>query len=321
MAGRNHVQRYFFRVPAGSPVLKVDLTGPSPDPGTGQVRFLRFHPWGLGIDSNASTSCYMPVVAGCSTGNPLSRTAADATEGVWEVTVEARRTSDVPWAPFTLTASLYGVSISPDPDIIPNAQVGVPVPRSYALTNNFGGFVGKATGSGLGSARRGVFTIANHELQHYTTTIPVGTTSFRATIGNPSDPAADLDLFVFRCSDPSCTTRTEVGRSADGDSEESVTLTNPAAATYQVDVDGFAVPAGSTTYDYVDVFANPALGSVSITDADAQRNPGATWTVPGSVLVNQIPEAGRVMLGNVRVVTNGSVQVGSADVVVEHVSP
>jgi hypothetical protein len=321
MAGRNHVQRFFFRVPAGSPVLKVDLTGPSPDPGTGQVRFLRFHPWGLGIDSNASTSCYMPPVAGCSTGSPLSRTAADATAGVWEVTVEARRTSDVAWAPFTLTASLFGVSVSPDPDIIPEAQVGVPIPRSYTLTNNFGGFVGKATGSGLGSARRGVFTIANHELQHYTTTIPAGTTSFRATIGNPSDPAADLDLFVFRCSDPSCTTRTLVGQAADGDSEESVTIQNPVAATYQVDVDGFSVPAGSTTYDYVDVFSNPGLGSVSITDVDAQRNPGATWTVPGSVLVNQIPEAGRVMLGNVRVVTNGSVQVGSGDVVVEHVSP
>jgi subtilisin family serine protease len=321
MAGRNHVQRFFFRVPAGSPVLKVDMTGPSPDPGTGQVRFLRFHPWGLGVDSNASTSCYMPVVAGCATGDPLSRTWPDSTEGVWEVTVEARRTSDVPWAPFTLTASLFGVDVDPNPDIIENAQVGVPVPRSYTLTNNFGSFVGRATGSGLGSARRGVFTIANHELQHYTTTIPAGTTSFRATIGNPSDPAADLDLFVFRCSDPTCTTRTNVGQSADGDSEESVTLTNPIAATYQVDVDGFAVPAGSTTYDYVDVFANPGLGSVSITDADAQRNQGSTWTVPGSVLVSQVPEAGRVMLGNVRVVTNAGVQVGSGDVVVENVTP
>ncbi len=321
MAGRNHVQRFFFRVPAGNPVLKVDMTGPSDNPGTGQVRFLRFHPWGLGVDNNASTSCYMPAVAGCSTGDPLSRTWPDATEGVWEVTVEARRTSDVPWAPFTLTASLFGVDVSPDPDIIPNAQVGVPVPRSYTMTNNFGSFVGRATGSGLGSARRGVFTIANHELQHYTTTIPAGTTSFRATIGNPSDPAADLDLFVFRCSDAICTTRTEVGQSADGDSEESVTLTNPIAATYQVDVDGFAVPAGSTTYDYVDVFANPALGSVTVTDADAQRNQGSTWTAPGSVLVSQVPEAGRVMLGNVRVVTNAGVQVGSADVVVEHVSP
>jgi hypothetical protein len=321
MAGRNHAQRFFFRVPAGNPVLKVDMTGPSNEPGTGQVRFLRFHPWGLGVDSNASTSCYMPVVAGCSTGSPLSRTWPDATEGVWEVTVEARRTSDVPWAPFTLTASLFGVDVSPDPDVIPNAQVGVPVPRSYTMTNNFGSFTGRATGSGLGSARRGVFTIANHELQHYTTTIPAGTTSFRATIGNPSDPAADLDLFVYRCSDASCTTRTLVGQSADGDSEESVTLTNPTAATYQVDVDGFAVPAGSTTYDYVDVFANPALGSVTVTDSDALRNQGATWTAPGSVLVSQVPEAGRVMLGNVRVVTSTGVQVGSADVVVEHVTP
>ena len=104
-----------------------------------------------------------------------------------------------------------------------------------------------------------MFTIANHELQHYTTTIPAGTTSFRATIGNPSDPAADLDLFVYRCSDATCATRTLVGQAADGDSEESVTLTNPIAATYQVVVDG-SVPAGSTTYDYVDVFANPALG-------------------------------------------------------------
>jgi hypothetical protein len=321
LAGRNHVQRFFFRVPEGNPVLKVDLSGPSPDPGTGQVRFLRFHPWGLPVDNNASTSCYMPPVAGCSTGDPLSRTWADSTAGVWEVTVEARRTSDVDWAPFTLTASLFGVTITPDPDVISNAQVGVPVPRSYTLHNDFGSFTGRATGSGLGSARRGVFTIANHELQHYTTTIPAGTTSFRATIGSPSDPAADLDLYVYRCSDSTCGTRTRVGQSADGDSEESVTLVNPAAATYQVDVDGFAVPSGSTTYNYVDVFANPGLGSVSVTDADALHPTGSTWTVPGSVTAGAVPETGRVLLGNVFAVTAAGVQVGSSEVVVEHVTP
>ena len=205
--------------------------------------------------------------------------------------------------------------------MIPNAQVGVPVPRSYTMTNNFGTFTGRAVGSALGSARRGVFTIANHELQDYTTTIPAGTTSFRATIGSPSDPAADLDLFVYRAAMRAARrARRSAGR-ADGDSEESVTMRTRRPARRQVDVDGFAVPAGSTTYDYVDVFANPALGSVTVTDADAQRNPGATWTAPGSVLVSQVPEAGRVMLGNVRVVTNAGVQVGSADVVVEHVSP
>jgi subtilisin family serine protease len=320
LIGRNQTLHYFFRVPAGNPVLKVDMTGPSDAPGTGQVRFLRFHPWGLGVDSNASTSCYVPVVAGCSTGDPLSRTWADATEGVWEVTVEARRTSDVAFAPFTLTASLFGVAVSPNPDVIASAQRGVPVARSYTLTNNFGSFTGRATGSGLGSARRGVFSIANHNLQHYTTTIPAGTTSFRATIGSPSDPAADLDLFLYRCSDATCVTRTLVGQNADGDSEESVTIANPVAATYQVDVDGFAVPAGTTTYNYVDVFENPALGSVSITDADALRPAGSSWTVPGSVTALQVPEAGRVLLGSVNVVTSAGVQVGHGDVVINNVT-
>jgi hypothetical protein len=321
LAGRNHVQRFFFRVPAGNPVLKVDMTGPDENPGTGQVRFLRFHPWGLGIDSNASTSCYAPPVAGCATGSPYSRTVDGATEGVWEVTVEARRTSDVAWAPFTLTASLYGVAVTPNPDVIPTAQVGVPVPRSYSFQNNFSTFTGHAVGSDLGSARRGVFTIANHEQQTYNTTIPAGSTSFRATIGSPSDAAADLDLFVYQCSDPSCVTKTERGRSADGDSEESVTIPNPAAGTWQVLVDGFAVPAGTTTYNYVDIFANAGLGTVLVNDPVAPHPGGSSWTANGSVTAQAIPETGRVLLGKVSVVTDSAFTVGSADVVVEHVTP
>ncbi len=320
-AGRNHVQHFFFRVPAGNPVFKVSMSGPDGTPGTGQVRFLRFHPWGLGIDSNASTSCYAPPVAGCATGSEYSRTVTDATAGVWEVTVEARRTSDVDWAPFTLTASLYGVAITPNPDVIPNAQVGVPVPRSYSLHNNFSTFTGRAVGSDLGSARRGVFTIANHAQQTYITTIPAGSTSFRATIGGPSDAAADLDLFVYSCSDPSCTTTTLRGQSADGDSEESVTIANPAAGTWLVLIDGFAVPAGTTTYNYVDIFANSTLGTVAVTDADASHPGGSTWAVPGSVTAGAVPEAGRVLLGAVNVVTTGGDTVGSADVVVENVTP
>jgi hypothetical protein len=213
------------------------------------------------------------------------------------------------------------VAITPNPDVIPNATVGVPVPRSYSFQNNFATFTGNAVGSDLGSARRGVFTIADHELQHYTTTIPAGSTSFRATIGSPSDAAADLDLFVYQCSDSSCSTRTERGRSADGDSEESVTIANPAAGTWQVDVDGFAIPAGTTTYNYVDIFANAGLGSVTVTDPVAPHPGGSSWTADGSVVALAIPETGRVLLGTVSVVTDGGFSVGSADVVVEHVSP
>ena len=321
--GRNQVLRYFVRVPEGNPVLKVDFSGPDDTPGTGQARFLTFHPYGVGIESNQSTSCYAPPPpgGGCAAGSPYSRTVAGAQAGVWELTVEARRTSDVDFTPFTLTVSLFGVSITPNPDVIPTAQVGVPVPRAYDLQNNFASFTGRATGSNLGSARRGVFTIADGEQQEYTTTIPAGSTSFRATIGGPSDQAADLDLFVYQCSDPSCTTRTLRGQSADGDAEESVTIANPAAATWLVLIDGFAVPSGSTTYNYVDIFANPGLGTVDVTDADAPHPGGSSWHVDGSVTAGAVPEAGRVLLGTVSAVTDTGVRVGSANVVVENVTP
>ena len=86
-------------------------------------------------------------------------------------------------------------------------------------------------------------------------------------------------------------------------------------------VDGFAVPAGTTTYNYVDVFTNAAFGSVSVTDANAVRPAGTSWTVPGAVTANSAPAAGRVLLGAVQVRTDTNVLVGSADVIVQAVTP
>jgi subtilisin family serine protease len=318
--GRNHALHYFFQVPAGTPAFKVDFTGPDATAGTGQARFLRYHPYGVEIDSNASTSCYSPAVPGgsCPGGGPNSRTTSNPQAGVWELTVEARRTSDADLTPFTLTASILGATVSPNPDVIAAATIGVPVARSYTMTNLFGAFTGRAVGTTLGSARRGTFTIANLEQQQYQTTVTAGSTSFRATIGSPSDPAADLDLFVFNCTTGSCVL---AGQSADGDSEESVTIANPAAGIWVVLVDGFAVPAGTTTYNYVDVFVNPAFGAVSVTDANALRPAGSSWTVPGTVTANAAPDSGRVLFGNVQVRTDTNVLVGSGDVIVESVTP
>jgi hypothetical protein len=237
---------------------------------------------------------------------------------VWEVTVEARRTSDVEIAPFSLTASILGASVSPNPDVIPSVTEDVPVSRSYTLTNQLGPFIGRAVGTTLGSARRATPTIANLEQQQFPVVVAPGSTSLRATIGSPSDPAADLDLFVFNCTTGTCVL---AGQNADGDSEESVTINNPAAGNWLVLVDGFAVPAGTTTYNYVDVFVNTAFGSVSITDANALRDTGSTWVVPGTVTAASAPASGRVLLGRVEVRTDANVLVGSGDVVVESVVP
>jgi hypothetical protein len=217
-----------------------------------------------------------------------------------------------------LTASILGATVSPNPDIIASATIGVPIARSYGITNLFGAFTGRAVGTNLGSAFLATPSIANHAQQQYPVVVTAGSSSLRATIGSPSDPAADLDLFVFNCTTGPCVL---AGQSADGDSEESVTIANPAAGTWVVLIDGFAVPAGTTTYNYVDVFANPAFGSVSVTDANALRPAGTTWTVPGSVTANAAPVAGRVLLGNVQVLTDADVLVGSGDVIIQSVTP
>jgi hypothetical protein len=86
-------------------------------------------------------------------------------------------------------------------------------------------------------------------------------------------------------------------------------------------IDGYAVPAGTTTYNYIDVFTNAAFGSVNVTDADALRAAGSSWTVPGSVTATAAPMAGRVLLGTVQVRTDSNILIGSGDVVVQSVTP
>ena len=314
---RNQSKSFFFAVPAGAPAFKVDLAAGGAAAGAGQVRFLRFHPFGVGLEDNSTPNCYNPPVAGCTAGSPTSRTTTNPQAGVWEVTVEARRTSDAADAPFTLTASVLGATVSPNPDVIASATAGVPVARSYTITNAFGPFTGRAVGGGLGSARLATPTIAHLAQQQFPVTVTPGSTSLRATIGSPSDLQADLDLFVFNCTSGTCVL---AGQSADGDSEESVTIANPAAGLWVVLVDGFDVPAGTTTYRYVDVFANPAFGTVAVTDADALRAAGSTWTVPGVVTADTAPATGRVLLGNVQVRTDTNVLVGSGDVIVQSVT-
>ena len=315
---RSVVHHYFFRIPKGTPAFKVDFTGGGAAEGAGQVRFLRWHPWGQGWDSAAVSNCYVPSQAGCTNGDPNSRTVANPTPGVWEVTVDARRSSDSDNVPYTLTASILGASVSPNPDEIGSATIGTPVARSYTLTNLFGAFIGRAEGTKLGSARRGTFTINHLELQEYEIEVPAGTTSLRATIGGTSDPAADLDLFVDNCTSGSCV---QAGSNADGDSEESVTINNPAAGRWRVRVDGFAVPDGKTEYKYIDLITNPTFGTIDVTDANAERPAGSSWTVPASVAVTEAPASGRVLYGNVQVRTNGNVLVGSGDVVVQSITP
>ncbi|MEA5367816.1 S8 family serine peptidase [Amycolatopsis sp., V23-08] len=316
---RNQATSYFVKVPQGASALKVDLDAGGGAKGKGQVRFLRYDPTGVPAEASTSTTyCYLPDAgAGCPGGTPTSRTFANPQPGVWEIVVEARRTSDVDSAAYKLSASVLGTTVSPNPDTIASATLNTPIARSYTVTNTLGAFTGQLTGGTLGSAKTSRPSIAEGAQQQYQIPVTAGSTSLTATIGRTSDVGADLDLVLYNCTTGSCV---QAAVSADGDSEESVTVANPAAGIWVALVDGYAVPSGTTEYDYLDVFTNPAFGSVAVTDPVAAHASGSSWTVPGTVTVTAPPAAGRTLRGQLTVKTDTGVTVGSSLVLVNSVS-
>ncbi|WP_089921736.1 S8 family serine peptidase [Lentzea albida] len=315
---RNQSTSLFVNVPKGTTALKVDLTGGGAEAGKGQVRFLRYTPQGVGFDVNSSTNCYNPDAgAGCAGGSPTSRTVASPMAGVWEIVIEARRTSDAAEAPYSVTASVLGTTISPNPDVIPSAALGAPVERAYTVTNTQASFNGRLAAGAVGSAKTARPSIANLAQQQYPITVAPGSTRLTVTIGNPADQGADLDLLVYNCTSGSCVL---AGQSADADSEESVTITNPAAGNWVALVDGYAVPAGTTEYDYFDVFTSAGLGTLTVTDTNADRAAGATWNATGVITPLGQPGAGRVLRGELEVRTADNTVVGTGAVIVQAVS-
>jgi hypothetical protein len=315
---RNQSTSLFVNVPKGTTALKIDMNAGGAEAGKGQVRFLRFTPQGVPLDVTSSTNCYNPDAgAGCAGGTPTSRTVASPMAGVWEIVVEARRTSDADLAPYSVTASVLGTAISPNPDVIASAAAGVPLNRSYQVTNTQAAFNGRLVAGAVGSAKTGRESIADGESKVYEIDVKPGATQLVATIGNPSDGGADLDLTVLNCTSGTCVA---AGQSADGDSEESVTINNPAVGKWVVQVDGYAVPTGSTQYDYIDVFTSAGLGTLAVTDTNADRAAGASWTVPGVITPLSAPAAGRVLRGELEVRTADENVVGRGAVIIQTVS-
>jgi subtilisin family serine protease len=300
---RNLYKSYFVTVPEGASALQVNLTGIA----TGsQTRWIAINPAGLHVEATASTACYTNFSdrAAC---NPNSRAYEDPMPGVWELEVESRRTSPALSNPFELTAAIQGVTVTPAVITLPTVTPGVPTPVSLSLTNRFGPVRVHGQGGPLGSSVTARPSISTDETDTFTVEVPAGASRLDVTIGNPSDPGADLDLTVFRDG-------VQVGQDADSDSEESVSLVNPAAGTYTIEVAGFDVPAGSTDYDYKDVFFSAALGAVSTAGTVVSLPNGASTTLTGSVTVASAPPAGRALSGTLAVVTSEGAVVGRATI-------
>jgi subtilisin family serine protease len=91
--------------------------------------------------------------------------------------------------------------------------------------------------------------VADADTKLYQVTVPAGTMAARFSLDSVDD-TADLDLFVYLDGD-------FVDLSASGAADEQVTLLAPAEGTYDVYVNGFDTPGGSTAYG----LANFVVGS------------------------------------------------------------
>ncbi len=301
---RNLVKRHFVTVPEGTKVLQVNLAGTSPG---SQTRWIAFSPYGVPVDDTASYKCYTNYsdAAEC---NPPARSYADPVPGVWELIVEARRASPTLANPYTLTAQAQGLTVTPATQSIP-APVGGVTPVSWSVTNDFGPVTATARGGSLGSSLSDRPTIANGEAQTFTVDVPAGAERLDVSIGNPADVGADLDLSVFWNGDL-------IGQSADGDSEESVSILDPPTGTVTVEVDGYDVPSGNTAYDYRDVYFAPSLGTLDVPIGPLVLASGGTGTVTGSITPSGSAGAGRELFGEMRLVSGTLAVLGTGSVLV-----
>ncbi|MET8191888.1 S8 family serine peptidase [Streptomyces sp. NPDC005078] len=310
---RNGTTSYFVNVPEGAKTLEVAMSALRSG---SQTRFISIHPYGVAVEDSGTPFCYPNYDNPTNTCRPDVRSYADPQAGVWEIEVEARRTSPLLDNPFKLDVSLLGASFDPAVQTLPEAKVGTPTAVNWTVTNSAGDLAGKLKGGSLGSAKVATPSIKTGDQQVTTVTIGEGVEKLDVAVGGTSDANADIDLYVLDADG------TEVGSSTSAGAEESVSLAAPAAGTYTIVVDGYSVPAGTTTYDYRDVYYSASLGTLKVDESKAVNlASGASAQVGADVVVGGAAPEGRQFFGEVQLVNSRGTAAGTGSVVIEKVTP
>jgi hypothetical protein len=219
---------------------------------------------------------------------PATYVVTDPMPGLWEVRLndiadtrsfdweQALKEEPVPVSKATLTVSLLAVDVRMNAaNDGPAAGEAEDQTFEIAMANRMAQFTGLAASYPVGSAHSAQHTIRQNEQLVFEIEVPKGSTALLARTAGLSDANADLDVYVFDCTGEKCR-----GSRADGDpmGDERVLVENPAAGKWKIVVDGNRVPAGSATFEYLDVVFNPMYGMVNLTDVPEERNLDAAWS-------------------------------------------
>jgi hypothetical protein len=206
-------------------------------------------------------------------GHPLRLAdIADTRTFDWE---QAKKKEPVPPTPATLTVSALAAEISVVSDgemVADNGGGHAAGTHQVWIANRMSEFTGAAVSTPVGSAHRAKRSIQSREQHLYEVEVLPGSKALMVRTAAPV--GVDLDVFVFNCTGEECT-----AAQVDGDpvGQESVTISNPAAGTWKIVVDGAAVSTEGAVYEYLDVVFNPAYGMVSTVDIPQERAKDARW--------------------------------------------
>lgn len=308
---RNATRSVFVTVPEGAAALTVSLGGVADG---SQTRFLAIDPQGLPAEDTAVARCFTnhSDPEDC---DPASRTYERPMPGVWEFEVEARRTSPVLVNPFRLTATVSGARFDEPSSVIDEAALHAPAEKSFTAVNQFAPVTAHPVGGALGALAEATPTLGDQQMTGKMVTVPRDATRLEVSMGNASDPDADLDLYLITQSGAL------VASSTNGGSREALTVKDPKPGYYLLFIAGTDVPSGSTTFDIQDTLFSASLGSVTVDDDEPVRlKSGESAAVRGRLVAAAVPPAGKRLVGRFSLASDKGTTLGSADVLLGKVT-
>jgi hypothetical protein len=189
--------------------------------------------------------------------------------------MQADRDEPVPPTKATLTVSALDAAPAATPIAGIAAGGSAGSTQDIAFNNRLAAFDGGVAGLPMGAARRQRASIRHGEQLTYEIDVPEGTAMLLARVADVADAKADLDVYVVDCTGKECR---NPQTDSDPVGDEIVSVSNPAKGKWKVVVDALSVPAGSTTFAYLDAVFNPSFGAITTADVPVERKTGESWT-------------------------------------------
>ena len=284
---------YFFYVPPQSSALDVNMTIL-----TGNARMGLIRPSG---EPQYDLATYLIDPCQYQSTGSCSQSVVKPEPGVWQLVVENKNARGhsrfaVPnRATFIIDAALLRVDASSTASPVHSSSNGSNYTSRFKFTNRFASFTGGVTSQPLGSGFSARPTISQQDSSRvFEVNVTPGTESLIASIGNPSQAASDLDLYVFDCTAAECVLKDFSQRNQ---SEEQVEVQQPSPGKWKIVIDPFYVPGGESRFDYSDVFTNRKFGKIAAEENPALRLGASSWVQAVTVHVEAMPSGQRYLTG------------------------